>query len=29
MYIFGGKNVNTEKGFSTYVNFNDIWVMDL
>ena len=29
MYIFGGKNVNTEKGFSTYVNFNDLWVMDL
>lgn len=29
MYIFGGKNVNNEKGFSCYTNFNDLWVMDL
>lgn len=29
MYIFGGKNVSNEKGFSCYVNYNDLWVMDL
>lgn len=29
MYIFGGKNVINEKGFSGYVNFNDLWMMDL
>lgn len=29
MYVFGGKNVNSEKGFSCYVNFNDMWVMNL
>lgn len=29
MYIFGGRNVNNTKGFSDYVNYNDLWVMDL
>ena len=28
MYIFGGKNVNNNN-FNHYINFNDLWVMDL
>jgi hypothetical protein len=29
MYIFGGKNVKSEKGINYHVNYNDIWVLNL